>query len=996
MPIIDVSGTSTREAGTIDITLSDYFDSEKTIEITGTHHQSLDYQDQLNLLAIGRHGIDGKIGRNGQAGQRGRNGTHAHEGYPAGNGGAGTNGEDGELGSDGGPGGPGGTIHIRVDQNDLALLSSIQSMNVSAGIPGHAGKHGKGGEGGSGGRGGNGYSWTTPQTLRKKIFATDANGHSTQTFEDEIRYKTSTLRAGCNGASGHNGKTSTKPLYPGRSASPGQIKICITSNGKAIQTHDKPFQLSIERALFTTTETNELFEPSDTLSIRYQASNLAPSMSTPPEAIPLLLENNDQLELIQHGQVSGNIPAGSTKISETPLLFKIIPPFSHDLSTPYQQQISFVVTAQNMRLNRPFTGVSSEENISIGYPVELVPQTAYFAITREEVQVLKTTIKNISEKDIGHEVGRELQVEIVPEMMPRNPALSTRIPLLKSQATYTFEKRVGFDLEAKFGSTQQFQANLYLQPIDRSLPLTLIQRQTFSVQLTAKYSPAQNGFLLVINNETSPLALNYWINGLNQLAGKEGIAIWNTDYYNQFILDAPVKTSTLLADTAHGSIVILDNHYGVKSGLRKNSQFITESQVFKAHHDHNVSLFVVGAHQKRPEARLSAVELDERTHLIVHRSVNEFIKYLLKPLNPLRFDAKNTEHTILMHCVKMPFKASFFSPLRTNTQLVRVLEQTLVKTFPNRHYHVGMTETEASSEHATLMVYQIGSPLERKVKEIEVDEQCLENPTAIPVLSLIQPLIDSMHFSQALQLFNQGNNTYLIDLKNKLANELLEEQATLLRTKPYGSFKQSLSKAYHYPFKDELNKLSQLIDSLKILTQRADFNSVNAWAPLVIQLIAQVQFHLKQPSPSSRFKNKWVQQATTAVNHCSWDLCEEGLKALSQATSTDITFIKTAALKERQRLKLEDQLKTYINTNVPRLENLHSTPSFFGGRLVSPEALDATKELLRVCSNQLSLDSLSPEHINTLNRVNPLRAFMRRYEALAVVDFEGLSSTTSV
>jgi hypothetical protein len=151
MPTISVSGTlPSSNAGEINIDLSDNHDS--TINITGSHSTTLRADERLDLLAVSANGIDGKIGTDGYDGPPGVDGAEAGMYSSGGNGGPGSDGEHGEAGSNGEPAGNGGKVDIWVKQEDLALLDTISSINVSAGIPGKAGRHGASGREGRGGR----------------------------------------------------------------------------------------------------------------------------------------------------------------------------------------------------------------------------------------------------------------------------------------------------------------------------------------------------------------------------------------------------------------------------------------------------------------------------------------------------------------------------------------------------------------------------------------------------------------------------------------------------------------------------------------------------------------------------------------------------------------------------------------------------------------------------------------------------------------------------
>ncbi len=85
---------------------------------------------------------------------------------------------------------------------------------------------------------------------------------------------------------------------------------------------------------------------------------------------------------------------------------------------------------------------------------------------------------------------------------------------------------------------------------------------------------------MVIYGNTTKEQIRYWTDFLNQLSGNSEIAIWNTSYY-------PTKfgwKSCLLEDTAHGTVIILDDLFPKNASKEPehNTQYITQGQLLKA------------------------------------------------------------------------------------------------------------------------------------------------------------------------------------------------------------------------------------------------------------------------------------------------------------------------------------------------------------------------------------------------------------------------------
>lgn len=965
MPTISVSGVlPSSDAGNINIELSDNHDA--TISIKGSHNTIMRVDEELCLLAIGGNGRDGKIGADGYNGTSGADGGDASMYSSGGNGGAGGDGGHGEAGSNGEPAGAGGKIDVSVTHENLALLEAISSLNVSAGIPGKAGRHGAGGCGGPGGRGGSSFSWSEPYTVDRTEHWTDAEGNTHSHVVSDTHYNYYSSPGGSDGPKGSDGGTYTHPLYPGAVGTMGQICFHVTQENAA-SFHVKPYKLVTRNVNFQSIEDNGLWEPGDVIKAVYEIKNTAATMMSPSEAIPLVLQSDNLVELIQTGVVPGSIIAGATHLSEsTPLQFRIKEPQSHIGSEPYKYSAAVKVGAQNTRLNRPFQNSWTEDFLTIQYPALLEAQPSHFSITENESHLLQTTIKNIGTKHLGKSAGRELLVEIRAADTDTT-LISEHISLLESQKKHQMAYSEHFKPGTEFGEQQTYHMNLFLQPINRSDTKVLIQRQTIIGQLTPKYSPTKNKFTLVINCNTTKEQIKYWTNFLNQLSGDSQTAIWNTSYYQQLDLDG---TPCLLEDTTHGTVIILDDLFpeNTSNKLHHNTQYITQEQLLKASQQYDVSLVALGSKVLvKPYAHTDSVSWSNPKQ--VHDSMKQVMKELFY---------EDANHPILSHQVTIPLQQRWFCMGRekANDAIALVINQ-LNKVFPNRTYHVSAVRT--NEQQVTINIRRLADTLEQNMHQILCSDKQLANSENTHE-NIQSRIIDALPFSQKLDLLIQKSSPYHQQLAQAITKDLLDEQNTVMQTEAYGSWLERIIRQNQRDFTLELKRLRQLVNLLEQFVKTENFENVQAWSPLIIRMIAQVQYHAKQHSSFwTRFIHWFLPQTNEQIIESSNSLCNKVLALQSSYSSTPIQEINASVQREGRILNFANELRVFLKKyDGTTTERCHY---FFN----KPEISDAERlvvgQLLRVCTEDAALNTLDA-YRQTINQSTKLKKFSTEFNRL--------------
>jgi|GEM_PF-4395722 len=918
----DSSGKKSGEpGGRIEINLKE--GSPGGLLITGPHYPNKEMlvSDTLVLDAHGGDGAPGEIGADGKNGTRGTRGQDATQ-YSCGTDGTrGGDGEHGGAGSNGGHAGNGGRVVVTVDRGDLALLAAIGDVNVNAGRPGAAGRHGQGGMGGQGGAGGRSYTWTTE--LHHHSHHTDIHGHHhPHSMHQSI---THTNPGGSDGRNGSRGGQHTYPLHPGQKGSPGSVAWEVRESN-SIHGYGDRYQINLQHIRFNAAGQSGIFEPGDVIDAHYQVSNAAQTMPTPHEKVPLSLSGNADLQLVQKGFVPGSIPPGETYPNVEPLVFKILAPTSHTGRHPYTNTINVAAIAENTRLNnRPFT--SNVTSLKVQYPVILLDQPTHYTLSDGEL-VLQACAQNIANRALGSERGREVFVQITTGDEMDRLSVEDNIQTIDPQAVNVTERHFQFPPETSVGANQQLYAKLYLQPIDGGKHLTLIQQQAITVQFTLNYQQGNSGFLLVTNAETTPAQFDHWYKLLGQFAGHQPVSVWNTSLYGSFDLQSAAYP--LLQSTANGTIVVLDNGFAMGNRRTKNHRLITPAQVEAANRDHHTSLLIVGENEGLPDGyKVNSTVTFPETGM-AHDSLDDLLSTML-------LDEQSFEQN---YCLRVPTKNDYylFKTDRNTHEDATRLRLLLAEVFPGRRYHVKLRINNAM-EQAVITIHRLANPYRSHGAVpvsvgLDVDRSSLE-------------LIENMPFSQKLRLFTQSASPYHRQLAQALTADLLEEQRLLDGTKNYGSFGQRIMRKYQRDFSLEMERLQQLVLHLFRIGENGDPQDALAWSPMVIRMIAEVQFHAEQHSTFwTRFAHWFVPQAVEQIKETTSRLCQQVVRGHAPTIGREMRFLNEDLDVELRRLRFEQRLDEFIVANTPRRSN-----SFFAARRITPAAFVAAQELKQIACN---------------------------------------------
>lgn len=954
---LSVSGNTGESAGKIKITLTE--DSASHVRYQGTVETSssgqqringlISKKDSLEVSARGGNGVDGKIGADGKKGADGAWGSDATCYLPAERGQDGKRGEDGEKGTNGGPAGNGGEVEICVnDPADLSLFSLVGDTDVRAGMPGRAGRHGRGGKGGKGGKGGRYLD--DPGNYH---YHRHHHNHPHQDFEPYNPLPFIDSHAP-DGKDGPDGYTPTEILYPGAPGIDGSVRYHILSQGIIQSTHTAPYQLKITNPRYWTGQQHGLFEPGDTVQVVYDIHNQSISMSSPVELMPVNVDLSVRSIFQQTGagQVRGDIPAGGRADNQSaPLTLKIREPLiiKGECSEPYAETTHLRVQLMNTRLARPYAE-SDISPIRVCYPVQLLPRKKFYTVAIGEPLDLELEVKNISTKALGRKEGRDVFLQIVDEDESNSVVLTGKaVETLGPDQTEKLQARVVLDERFAFGSRREYKANLQLKPIDRNKSMSLIQQQVFTVQVTPRYQHSESGFTLVINAETSPEAVQFWMKQLTSIAQKP-VAVWNTSYYGQFPLES--EAGSLLADNAHGTLIVLDNEFtGPDSKLIRSSEFIRKDNLLHAAQVYDTSIVIVGDNKKLPESfktketGLLWAEPEENYY-----SLDSLVDALLR----------ETPKTISHARLTLPTE-TFFSKSSPQQVLDRVAEK-LKQCFPHRNYHFSV-ERVANSSKVVIEIRRLADELNAGVRSIKLSPNEMQDPARAGAVNP-QGIINVLSFTQKLDLFMRSTNPYHQQLTQAIISDLLAEQRLVRQTQNYGSWWSVLTGRYRHNFQMELKQLRQLVSTLNTMVQQGSLYNTEVWAPKVIQVLAQMQYHARQQTSFwSRLADFFVTQTNEEINRSTRALCSEALASYGQLTQKSVTELAPTLDNHIARLGFEDKLRQQIGS----LQRAIRRGGCFFNETHSRKELFAVQKLLSVCLQESKTSELQ-EHLVILQK----------------------------
>jgi hypothetical protein len=882
----------------IHITLNDA--ANGTILIEGTHQAQLPYQDNLDLSAKGGNGVNGRIGHDGKTGHRGQKGRNATRFSRGEDGGRGGRGESGQPGTNGTSAGEGAKITVTINDNDLALLDVLGTVNYASGIPGRKGKHGEGGRGGAGGEGGDRLVWRTHHTRRIPNPSYDRNRNCGSRYTTQSYTRKHESKGGQKGPRGPNGKTDTYPLYPGSEANPGSFSIVVSSDVSSTPIkHRERYHLKLQPVAFTAHENNGLYEPGDTVTAHYQVQNITSTMHSPRESMPIKFIPNSAIENTFEENVRGKFTPNETRDS-APLYFKIKAPDSWPEVRPYQTDLHIGAHIINTRLNRAYKGASSNNTLPVRYPVQLHTQNEFASVVGGEGQKIITGVSNISDKPLGMQHSRRLSVEVTDEI--GNIIQAFQIPSIREhserpQKMYAFFKRGDAP-----GIQKTFYINLNLEPVDRPKQTVLIQRRHLTVQLSPGYHKTENGFTLVINNQTPKHILDYYLALLNSIAGKDGLSIWNSSYYGPFHL---YGNNSLLEDTQNGTIVMLDNSHtvGENPTLIKASDHVTAYDLVRAKEHFNISMLSIRENRHTTSEGDLQAAISQETYFKQHASLSDFFKYA--------FQSTKSTAEDLHHHVEIKEKHSCFGTTSHKSQY-RQINQELSRIFPNRAYHAYLLDNNVNADTFTIGIRLLPFKTEYDLKNIAIPDSALTGRTA-HTTDPSESILSALPFSQKLSLFCGANNNYSPYYQKTIANyikdEILDEQNCVFQSHWHSNFKAFLFRdSYQQHFENELQKLRHLVDSLKTLPFNHEATT-STFYPLVINLIAAIQYdYNKHYSLLSASTNCLFPQIKVRVRKSAKRLNQAAIEAItgfshfSKARVKSDLSIETDAMKQIARI----------------------------------------------------------------------------------------------
>ena len=336
------------------------------------------------------------------------------------------------------------------------------------------------------------------------------------------------------------------------------------------------------------------------------------------------------------------------------------------------------------------------------------------------------------------------------------------------------------------------------------------------------------------------------------------------------------------------------------------------------------------------------------------------------------------DQPVSLHQVTIPLQQRWFCRGRETADeaLALVIEQ-LNKVFPNRTYHVSIASTD--EQQVTMSVRRLADTLEQNIHQISLSDEQLAHPEDNH--EIIQSgIMGVLSFSQKLDLFIQKSNPYHKHLAQIITKDLLDEQNIVMRTEAYGSWLERIIRKNQRDFTLELKRLHQLLNSVEQFAQKGDFEHVQACSPLIIRMIAQMQYHAKQHSSFwTRFIHWFLPQTNEQIIEGNNVLCNKVLDLQSRYSNTPIQEIKASVQREEAILNFADQLKIFLKDHDST--NSGHGFSFFTKSEISDLERKAVQQLLCVCSEDAALDTLDI-YRQTMNESTKLKKVSTKFERL--------------
>ncbi|KTD04247.1 hypothetical protein Lgee_0277 [Legionella geestiana] len=957
--------------GEIRITLSQPHDS---IIVSGSHSLSFAAHESLALSARGGDGAPGIIGADGFRGQPGYDGLDASEYSPGTNGGPGGDGGPGAPGGHGGNAGNGGRIEVSVNAADLALLATIDTVNVSAGLPGRAGRHGAGGPGGAGGRGGASYSWQEAYTDYETHYdVVTHHGHhhhghgSHHSHHSHLephtvavtRFRTRKMPGGKDGVRGRQGASPATPLYPGKPGTSGTLVWNVYQHDGTFTSYPTRYSMQLTFAEISGVEAKGVLEPFESISASCLLTNTSADMPTPMEEVPVLIQPQKGLTVKQCAMFWGNLSPLATVGSVYPAQFEVEGPAFHAGESPWLTTLTLCAKAHNKRLDKAYPNVETRQQITVRFPVELRPKPAHYAIAAGEVLTLEAEVYNLATKALGFGNGRSVAVEFtIPGGATIDAPCMDYLETIQPQSSCLVKRRFSFIGETVEGETKTFESRLFLQSIDRSVGLALIQQKTFIVQFTPRFSPpVDGGFLLVMNAQTSPAIFAAWRSLLRQLAGNEGVAVWNSTYYNGFSPDRVPEgyDCDLLAMASMRTLVILDNPWQANplEALHRDSSSITATLLERANRETRTSVVAVSnTGLPAPEGELP--DWIPGTNILLHGGIDTLIQTLF-------MDAHSQRNNYTLTMPRSVHGCWPFASRPTVTQELESLNLLLRALFPHRRYQV--RHSSSTTNQLTLIVHRQKDPFaSNHLHQIApILEEGGDNA------AVRHQMLSWMPFEQKLQLFTKTTPENMRAFARALTEDLLEEQRLAGQAQAYGSLLQRLGRVFARDFSLELERLQMLVRTLQELESQGLMTEASAWRPHVVALIAAVQFEVEQHTGFwLRLLHWFLPQTTEQLRECTLHLCQQAQAALGGQ-------VQEALGQEMERLDFARRLERFI------ADNNAFNPGLFR-RALPALSLNAAREMLVVCRGEA--ERLSGDNAAYFHQDAALVPWFREFQAL--------------
>ncbi|MBA4696786.1 MAG: collagen-like protein [Legionella sp.] len=581
-----------------------------------------------------------------------------------------------------------------------------------------------------------------------------------------------------------------------------------------------------------------IYEPGEKISLSYGARNTSDTHFSPDELLNIDVEAGYFIQSSTAATMKGKIKPTQSTTSEQPasITLKTI---ANAETQPFIQKVTLTAHL------RGGTGEYDQYShpIELRYPLTLDLPTRYFVTPPGKTAPLLIDIKNVSARSV---TGREIRLKITDQQQTllAEHSLGT-IPANKS-ITVTSDRCITSSAEKIFVEPATYYVDLYLQPIDQTQSLTLIQRQTVKNKVLIDYQSAGH-FTLVVNDAVSAEEKKDWYAFIQELSGKYP-AFYDASYYKANPISYNLEK--LLADNPYGSVCLLTDTW-LDNAI--NPKFLWETD--QSSHATLMKVGSLHASSRRPY-QLQVPEDGQPVRAVTSSAA--LIKELLRPPN-----APNEK---LIYKIEKSIGC-----LHSDQYCLSRLQRTLDETFPNRKYQVISQRLDESK--INLYVQRVSDPDVGKVGQLSSRKLTPEVKEAV---------IDNLPFMQKMNFFVRKTSQYREKLITSMQQDLFEEQTRLRRTRVFGSFWERRRDKYDQSQLD-MRHLRSLVEQLKYYHGQGDFHSVNVWAPLIKDLIQEVKKYVQENIDIfDKVLHFFSPQGKVMCARGAVALCNEGLSILAE------------------------------------------------------------------------------------------------------------------